>query len=485
MKKIKLIAKIIAIVIICLIGFVGIYLPWQKPIQMNNLVKEFSLGKDFTGYREIMLEVSDASKVLDSNKKVVGDTDSYDDSTIQSNNYTKSEEKVNSEESLNEENYEKSKSIIEKRLISFGVQDYNLSMDKVSGKIYIQIPENSNTDRIISNLTEIGGVELKDSEDDTKVFLTNDNFKKAKMQAKGTIDTGKLISLDIMFNKEGKNILKDLSENEYKKIEEKKDEENSDEANSDEESHNEEEHEEAKEENDQEEQESEENTEEAKQKKVALYFSGSVITTMEFEKPNKDGKIGLVMGGQYITDEQKANEYEDSARAIASILNNGILPLKYKVEDNKYIQSEINMTTLRNIILVVIIAFVVLLIYMIIKYKSKGILTVLSYLGFVSIYTLIVRIFNVTITMESIIGAVIILGLNYIINIRLIENLKDKKNYYQTYLDIIMKAIPVLAISIVFVFMPVLGLSSIGMILFWGIVLMLAYNITVTKHLTD
>ena len=87
--------------------------------------------------------------------------------------------------------------------------------------------------------------------------------------------------------------------------------------------------------------------------------------------------------------------------------------------------------------------------------------------------------------MESIIGAVIILGLNYLINMRLIENIKDKKKYYQTYLDIIMKSIPILVISIVFVFMPVLGLSSIGMIMFWGIVLMLAYNITVTKHLTD
>jgi len=482
MKKLKLIAKVIAIIIICLIGFVGIYLPWQKPLQMNNLVKEYSLGKDFTGYREITLEVSDASKVLDSNNKEVGDTDSYDDSTIQANNYTKSEEKVNSAESLNEGNYEKSKSIIEKRMIDFGVQDYNLSMNKETGKIYIQIPENSNTDRIISNITEIGGVELKDSEDDTKVLLTNDNFKKATMKTTGTIDTGKLISLNIIFNKEGKRVLKDLSENEYKKIDENKDQESSDEENADNENHTEEEHEAENEENAQ---EGEENKEETKQKKVALYVSGNVITTTEFEKAINDGTIGLVMGGQYVTDEQTANELEDSARAISSILNNGILPLKYKVVGNKYIQSEINKNTLRNIILVIIIVFALLLIYMIIKYKAKGILIVLSYLGFVSLYTLIVRLFNVTITMESIIGAVIILGLNYLINMRLIENIKDKKKYYQTYLDIIMKAIPILVISIVFVFMPVLGLSSIGMIMFWGIVLMLAYNITVTKHLTD
>ena len=54
MKKIKFVTKVIAIVIICLIGFVGIYFPWKKPIEMKNEIKDFSLGKDFTGYREII-----------------------------------------------------------------------------------------------------------------------------------------------------------------------------------------------------------------------------------------------------------------------------------------------------------------------------------------------------------------------------------------------------------------------------------------------
>ena len=158
MKKIKIITKIVAIIIIILIGFVGIYLPWKKPINMNNEIKDFSLGKDFTGYREIILTISDANKVLDSNKKVIGDTDSYDDSSIKSNNYTKSDEKVNNSESLNIDNYEKSKDIVEKRLNDMRVQEYNLSMDKETGKIYIQIPENSITDKVVSNITEIGSV---------------------------------------------------------------------------------------------------------------------------------------------------------------------------------------------------------------------------------------------------------------------------------------------------------------------------------------
>ena len=180
MKKIKLIAKILTIIIICLVGFVGIYLPWKQPIEMNNLVKEYNLSKDLKGYREIILKVSDANKVLDADKKVIGDTDSYNDDTIKEQKYTKSDEKVNSSEVLNEQNYEKSKSIIEKRLSKFGVQDYNLSMDKQSGTIYIQIPEDTNTDRVVNNITQTGSVELKDSKDDSKVYLKSENLKESR-----------------------------------------------------------------------------------------------------------------------------------------------------------------------------------------------------------------------------------------------------------------------------------------------------------------
>ena len=63
MKKNKLIlaAKILAVVIICLIAFVGIYV--QKANKMENVVKDYKLGKDLEGYREFTLKISDAYKV--------------------------------------------------------------------------------------------------------------------------------------------------------------------------------------------------------------------------------------------------------------------------------------------------------------------------------------------------------------------------------------------------------------------------------------
>lgn len=479
MKKIKLIAKILTIIIICLVGFVGIYLPWKQPIEMNNLVKEYNLSKDLKGYREIILKVSDANKVLDADKKVIGDTDSYNDDTIKEQKYTKSDEKVNSSEVLNEQNYEKSKSIIEKRLSKFGVQDYNLSMDKQSGTIYIQIPEDTNTDRVVNNITQTGSVELKDSKDDSKVYLKSENLKEAKVLYNQET-TGTAVYMSLQFNKEGKEILKNISENEYKTLPEK-DTDKSEDANN-EENKEADDSDESKKEDSTESSSSEENKEE--QKQVSLYISGSAVTTTSFDEPVETGNIDL-RTAQPTTDSDALQNSITSAQTISALLNNGVLPIKYNVKENQYVKTDIKAETVKKVIIAVAVIVAILLVYMIKKYKTRGILATISYIGFVSLYTILLRVFNVTIALEGIAGGIIILVLNYLMNMKLLEVNGDKKEYYKSYLDIIMKLIPILAISIIFVFIPVTTLASIGMTLFWGIVLMLAYNVTLTKNIVD
>ena len=479
MKKIKLIAKILTIIIICLVGFVGIYLPWKQPIEMNNLVKEYNLSKDLKGYREIILKVSDANKVLDADKKVIGDTDSYNDDTIKEQKYTKSDEKVNSSEVLNEQNYEKSKSIIEKRLSKFGVQDYNLSMDKQSGTIYIQIPEDTNTDRVVNNITQTGSVELKDSKDDTKVYLKSENLKEAKVLYNQET-TGTAVYMSLQFNKEGKEILKNISENEYKTLPEK-DTDKSEDANN-EENKEADNTDESKKEDSTESSSSEENKEE--QKQVTLYISGSAVTTTSFDEPVETGNIDL-RTAQPTTDSDALQNSITSAQTISALLNNGVLPIKYNVKENQYVKTDINAETVKKVIIAVAVIVAILLVYMIKKHKTRGILATISYIGFVSLYTILLRVLNVTIALEGIAGGIIILVLNYLVNMKLLEVNGDKKEYYKSYLDIIMKLIPIFVISIIFVFIPVTTLASIGMTLFWGIVLMLAYNVTLTKNIVD
>ena len=482
MKKIKLVAKILTIIIICLVGFVGIYLPWKQPIEMNNLVKEYNLSKDLKGYREIILKVSDANKVLDSDKKVIGDTDSYDDDTIKEQKYTKSDEKVNSSEILNEQNFEKSKSIIEKRLSKLGVQDFNLSMNKQTGTIYIQIPEDNITDRVVNNITQTGSVELKDSKDDSKVYLKSENLKEAKVLYNQE-NTGTAVYMSLQFNKEGKDTLKNISENEYKTLPEKDTDSNkSEDANTEENKEADDTNESKKEDSNTEKTNAEENKEE--QKQVTLYISGSAVTTTSFDEPVETGNIDL-RTAQPTTDSEALENSIASAQTISALLNNGVLPIKYNVKENQYVKTDIKAETVKKVIIAVAVVVAILLAYMIKKYKARGILATISYIGFVSLYTILLRIFNVTIALEGIAGGIIILVLNYFVNMKLLEVNGDKKEYYKLYLDIIMKLIPIFAISIIFVFIPVTSLASIGMTLFWGIVLMLAYNVTLTKNIVD
>ena len=55
-NKLKIIICTLVIISICLASFVGIYI--QKSNRMENVVKDYKFSKDFTGYRQVVLEVS-------------------------------------------------------------------------------------------------------------------------------------------------------------------------------------------------------------------------------------------------------------------------------------------------------------------------------------------------------------------------------------------------------------------------------------------
>ena len=312
-KKLKLITEILAIVVICLVSFVGIYT--KKANKMENQVKDYELSKDLSGYRELIFKVSDATEVLDSKGKVVGNTDNYTDSTIETNSYQKTENKINSDEELTEANYEKAKSIIEERLKSLRIQDYNLSLNKENGDIYLQIPENSDTDHIISNILQVAKFEIKDSEDTSNVLVTNDDLKKISA-VYNTTSSGTTVYLQIEFNKNGKNILKGLSTGDYATNENLTNNTNSTEAtaetNTDESSTNE-----SNTEND-----SSSEEEKATQKKIILSIDGNDMITTSFDDPIEDGIIDLSMN-QATTDQDSISQTLQSASTIATVVNSG------------------------------------------------------------------------------------------------------------------------------------------------------------------
>jgi hypothetical protein len=61
MKKIKKLTIILIIVLICLISFVGVYI--QKQNRMENIIKEYDLGMNLSGYREVRLTLTDGQEI--------------------------------------------------------------------------------------------------------------------------------------------------------------------------------------------------------------------------------------------------------------------------------------------------------------------------------------------------------------------------------------------------------------------------------------
>ena len=491
-KKLKLSTEILAIFVICLVSFVGIYT--KNTNKMENKVKNYELSKDLKGYRELVFKVSDATEVLDSSGKVVGNTDNYTDSTIESNSYKKSENKINDDADLTEENYEKAKTIIEKRLKSLKVQDYNLSLNKENGDIYLQIPENSETDHTVSNILQVANFEIKDSEDTSNVLVTNEDLKKVSAMY-NTTTSGTTVYLQIEFNKNGKNILKNLSTGEYKTDENLTNTTNSTDNTTSEDENNtstSEENTSSDENKENTNTDSENNTsseENKAQKKIILSIDSNDMITTSFDDPIEDGIIDLSMN-KATTDQDSISDTLQSASTIAAVVNSGKMPLTYKVSENNYVNTDITSNDLQRAIYIVIAIVAVTLILLIVKYKAKGIIAFIAYIGFVGLELLIVRYTNVTISLESIVAGIITLAINYMITYRLLKTHETDaelkaKVYANEFKSIIIKSIPIFIIAVVFVFIQWTKVSTFGMTLFWGLILSIIYNYVVTRDMID
>ena len=480
MKVVKISTIILLIILVSMIGFLGIYK--QNKNQMSNIVKDYSYSMDIKGARNIKLILdTDTTEVIkDKDGKVIEDAT---DEEIEQNGYTKESVANNSEDVKTEENYNKSKKIIEKRLKKLGVEEYNISLKPEIGEMIVEIPENDKTDSIVSNLNTVGKFEIIDSETE-EVLLNNNNIKSSSVLY-NTDTTGTSVYLEIAFNKEGKNKLEEISKTYVKKEENNttsenttiEDENTTETTDTDEVLNN----------------STEGTTEETtNEKKITMKIDDEEIMSTSFDEPITTGKIQLSVGS-VTTDKEKLQDYITQAQNTATVLDSGNLPVKYDIEKNQYILSDISEEQLEYIAIAIAVLVIIGIIDLTIKHKLKGLLAGISYIGLVAIYLLLVRYANVVISVESIFGIAIILILNFIFTSMLLnkirKNIKENKenvvnkSTVETYKKFFNRIIPICAITIAFCFIKWIPISSFGMILFWGLIMIAVYNVAITRSL--
>lgn len=443
MKKIKILTITLLIILITMIAFFGIY--GQVQNRMENKVKDYSYAMDINGSRVVRLKVNTNTKevIKDKDGNVV---ESATDEEVEKNGYQKEEVPVNSQENLNQNNYKNARDIIEKRLKKLNVENYIVKLNEETGDIVIEISEDDNTDSVLSDIDTVGKFEIIDSET-KEVLLNNDDIKLSNVVYYPST-SGTSVYLNIEFDKDGAKKLEDIS-NKYVKTEENNADENSNEQN-------------------------EEQT--SQEKKITMKIDDQEIMSTSFDEPIKNGTIQLTVGSAS-TDKTTIKEYAQKATTMATLLDTGKLPISYTTDENKYVLSDITSNTLLTIKIVIAACITIALIILIVKYKSKGFLGAISYVGLVSILLLTIRYANVTLSIEGIYAVVLTLILNYILTIKLLSN--RNKTIGQFFVEII----PVCILSIVFCFIKWIPISSFGMVMFWGLVIMAIYNIIVTKNM--
>lgn len=443
MKTIKIITIILLIVLISMIGFFGIYK--QNKNQMSNIVKDYTYAMDINGARTLKLTLNSE----------------------------------NGDDVKTAENYETAKTIIEKRLKKLDVQEYKIGVNEETGEITVQIPENTQTDEIVSNLTTVGKFEIIDSQTND-VLLDNSSIKSSKVLY-NTTSSGTSVYLEIAFDKNGKNKLEEISKTYVKSENNTTKNTTSEDTNSIEENEN----------NTEETNTTSENST-STEKKITMKIDDDEIMSTSFDEAITTGKIQLSVG-QASTDSSTVQGYVNQAQNVANVLDSGKLPVKYDVEKNQYVLSNISKQDLIYVAIAMAVVAIMGIIVLIAKYKTNGLLAGISYIGLSALYLIAIRYTNVTISIDSIFAIGIILILNYIFTNMLLSNIRKMndskvenavgKSISETYKKFFMRIIPICVVVITFCFANWIPMNSFGMTAFWGIVIIAIYNVIITNGL--
>ena len=338
----KVILTILIVTLLCMVSFFGVYV--KKNGTYSNAVKDYNLAMELEGARTVILKPDESTEKVtkDSDGKVI---ENATEDEINEKGYTTEETPVNSEDVLNEENFDKSKNIISKRLEDYKFDEYQIKEDKDNGTIILELAENDDTDTVLSVINQQGKFEIKDSES-KEVLMDNSMIKNAKVLYNSTT-SGTSVYLSIEFTKEGKAKLEQISKD-YATVKNSSDNSNSDSTDSS----------------------SEENT---TQKKIAMEIDGQTMVTTSFDDPITNGELQLTVGSSS-KDSETLQKSIKQARSTATVLSTGKMPIKYTADTNKYIKENISDKQIKIAAITTVLVIALVSIILIIKYKLNGFL---------------------------------------------------------------------------------------------------------------
>ncbi|MBR2785990.1 MAG: hypothetical protein IKD76_00550 [Clostridia bacterium] len=464
MKKegsLKLIFAILVIILICLVSLGGIYVK-DKNIS-KNVLADYILGTDLDSKTIVKLDVQkeeekaeEVSSESDAEQSENTET-SEENNNVADNNATENKEgqAENKENLYTLNNYKKSKKIIEERLRLSGVEQYLVRLDEKTGNIVVEVPEDVAV-YILQSLNATGKTEIKISETGEVIASKNDikSYNVGVDDSYVSSGIGKIVTMDIEFSKEATNRFKELKNNYVAPT-------------------------------------NEEGTTE--ENNINILIDDKSLYSQEeskFLETASTGSLRLVFG-QYTKDEEQiklATQYQNARKMLVETED---LALKYNVAYDQIIHSNINNFGIKCVFAVILGAMFV---YLLIKYKSKGILAELTIIGFGALLLLVFRYAKIQVTIASLVALAGIIILQFIYVIKLLSNKQmNSKKFTEKTIEFSKMLVPALIISIVLALVPALKtsilapfgniseMSFLGMVVFWGLILFELFNNILTR----
>lgn len=459
-KKLLSILLILVSVAVIIVSFVGIYL--QEGNKLSNIIPNYTFGSEIDGvveYRFLVDNTTEEKEVyVDSEGKIRGEVVKDTSNTTEEEGQAKENNtgfniekrpiKKNEETSLTEENFEKAKSIIEKRLENDGATEYSIRMDDVTGTLVVELSQNDNIQYLYqSALANKGKFEIIDYQTGV-ILLDRSHLKKAGEYTyyDQTTDSYTVL-LQLELTDEGTNLLKEVSKKYVQYVNE-----------------------------------SGETVTDA----IAIKRDNDILYKMYFDREYTESIINIPLA-ENLNDTNEIQSYRNYVASIANIFNLDELPIEYKLDTSLFVKSSLNDNWFKTVEIILIIFLVLITIVFLIKFKLNGLLAGVLNAAFIGTVTLVLRYLDIVITFSSLISLFGILVINIIFMKKYLNNLKNKQDvpFLTTLKSFYSIMVPVIIIAFVFTFFAYATVTGMGYVLFWGLLIQILFNLIISKNVLD
>lgn len=440
-RNLKMVLMILICIVISLVGLIGIY---SKNANIySNKLPRYQLASDLKGETILELEVDDSTNTVyyDAEGKEVDSSEVTDENK---NQYTSKEEKVNQDENLTTKNYEQTLQILKERLKFLKADQYKVDLDKNTGKVVLSF-EDQYPEDIESILPMEGKLELIDSKT-SDVIITNEDIKSAEATYAATDNNQYTIYLNLKLNNSG-----------IEKINHIEGYKNSTDDNG-----------------------------EVTTNNFKVEFDKDELKEVSYDNMLLTGKTLRVTLASDLTSNSTINSELNTASVVAKLVSIGRTPVVYHITAEEYVNANNVDEIITGMMIISAILLVMIAICFIIKYKLNGLLSTIATITNIALFLILIRLTNISISLNSFAGMIGLIIMNtYLVSnlLKAIKNNTDKtiaenvKTAYWKTIDVITIT---LILFVVFAFSGMTVINSMGLLFFWGWIIVLLGNLLFT-----